>query len=230
MKYMGSKNRLSKYILPYILKDRLHGQYYVEPFVGGANLIDKVGGNRIGGDSHKGVIVLFTGIQNGYIPPDSVSEKQYYEAKRGVLSPEQAFIGFGCSYSGKWWGGYARGNSSQGFPRNYCLESKRNILKQRQGILGIQFKHSSYDTITFPSNSIIYCDPPYKGTTSYKNSIDYETFYVWCRKKRLEGHTIFISEFSMPPDFIVLWEKERVTSLTQDTGNKRDIERLYTLA
>ena len=47
MKYVGSKNRLSKDILPLILKNRKPGQWYVEPFVGGANLIDKVDGNRI---------------------------------------------------------------------------------------------------------------------------------------------------------------------------------------
>lgn len=44
MKYMGSKNRYAKEILPLILKDRKENQWYVEPFVGGANVIDKVGG------------------------------------------------------------------------------------------------------------------------------------------------------------------------------------------
>ena len=44
MKYMGSKNRIAKHILPIILKDRIENQYYVEPFVGGANMIDKVDG------------------------------------------------------------------------------------------------------------------------------------------------------------------------------------------
>ena len=36
MKYMGSKNRIAKYILPIMLKDRKPNQYWVEPFVGGA--------------------------------------------------------------------------------------------------------------------------------------------------------------------------------------------------
>lgn len=36
MKYMGSKSRIAKYILPIILKDRKDGQYYVEPFCGGS--------------------------------------------------------------------------------------------------------------------------------------------------------------------------------------------------
>ena len=51
MKYMGSKNRIAKHILPIILKDRKEGQWYVEPFVGGANIRDKVECKRIGSDS-----------------------------------------------------------------------------------------------------------------------------------------------------------------------------------
>ena len=35
MQYMGSKTKISKEILPIILKDRKENQYYIEPFVGG---------------------------------------------------------------------------------------------------------------------------------------------------------------------------------------------------
>jgi len=37
MKYMGSKTRIAKYILPIMLKERKEGQVWVEPFVGGGN-------------------------------------------------------------------------------------------------------------------------------------------------------------------------------------------------
>lgn len=53
MKYMGSKNRIAKDILPIILKERKPEQWYVEPFVGGCNIIDKVDGNRLGSDKNK---------------------------------------------------------------------------------------------------------------------------------------------------------------------------------
>lgn len=36
MKYMGSKARHAKELLPIILANRKQGQWYVEPFVGGA--------------------------------------------------------------------------------------------------------------------------------------------------------------------------------------------------
>lgn len=56
MKYMGSKNRLSKHILPIMLKHRKEGMAWVEPFVGGGNIIDKVKGERIGADSNPHVV------------------------------------------------------------------------------------------------------------------------------------------------------------------------------
>ncbi len=51
MKYLGSKNRIAKYILPIMLNNR-HCRTWVEPFVGGANTIDKVDGKRIGNDKN----------------------------------------------------------------------------------------------------------------------------------------------------------------------------------
>lgn len=64
MKYMGSKNRLSKYILPLMLKYRKEGMVWVEPFVGGGNMIDKVKGERIGADSNKYVIDALVSIRD----------------------------------------------------------------------------------------------------------------------------------------------------------------------
>ena len=60
MKYMGSKRRIAKEILPIILKDRQLNQWYVEPFVGGGNLIENVSGPCIGADNNKYIIALLT--------------------------------------------------------------------------------------------------------------------------------------------------------------------------
>jgi len=64
MKYMGSKARIAKYILPIILADRKEGQWYVEPFCGGCNTLDKVTGNRVGCDSNENVIEAMIAIRD----------------------------------------------------------------------------------------------------------------------------------------------------------------------
>ena len=64
MKYMGSKNRLSKELVPiinsYITEDT---KGYIEPFVGGANVIDKIDcDNKIGRDIHPQLIALLSHV------------------------------------------------------------------------------------------------------------------------------------------------------------------------
>lgn len=60
MKYIGSKNKLAKELAPIIqsyITDETNG--YLEPFVGGANMIDKIAHkNKIGCDIHKELIAL----------------------------------------------------------------------------------------------------------------------------------------------------------------------------
>lgn len=55
---MGGKARFAKEILPIILKDREEGQWYVEPFAGGKNIIDKVENPRIANDINPYVIAM----------------------------------------------------------------------------------------------------------------------------------------------------------------------------
>lgn len=75
MKYMGSKNRIAKHILPIILRDRRVDQYYVELFVGGANMIDKVTGPRLAGELNKYVLALLQKVADGWLPPQNVFGK-----------------------------------------------------------------------------------------------------------------------------------------------------------
>ena len=63
MKYMGSKARIAKEILPIILKGRTPGQWYVEPFCGGLNTICLVDGNRLANDKNKELIAMFVGLK-----------------------------------------------------------------------------------------------------------------------------------------------------------------------
>jgi DNA adenine methylase len=241
MKYMGSKNRHAKHILPIMLKDRKPGQMYVEPFVGGFNLIDKVENPRIGADAHEYLITLFKEVQKGWEPPEFVTESKYQEIKKFPNRQFPAlvgFVGFGCSYASKWWGGYAR-NVKKDAPnaellnsttKSYCAQSKRNILKQYEAIQGIDIRHSNYQDLDIPPNSIIYCDPPYENTTKYKankEEFNHQEFFQWCRDKKAQGHTVFVSEYNAPEDFTCVWSKEVNNSLTKDTGSKKGIEKLF---
>lgn len=243
MKYVGSKARIAKDILPIMLKDRKDNQYFVDLFCGGCNLIDKVTGLRIANDIQPELIALYKALQEGWLPPTEISEKEYKLIKyRDVDTMEKygkhylavrAFVGFGCSFGGKYFSGYSRGNATNGSPRNYIIEAYNNVMKQVPYLKGIEFTNLSYEQVALPPNSIIYCDIPYKNTTKYaiSNFDDthfYNSFYTWCRKTA-EHHTIFISEYEMPDDFECLYERQICSSLTKDTGAKKAKERLFTI-
>lgn len=227
---MGSKNRYAKYLLPIILKDRTPDQWYVEPFVGGCNMIDKVDGKRIGNDNNRALINMWKATQNGWLPPENMTESRYKEFKEHQewQTPEQAFVGIGCSYGGKWFGGFARGNDNNGKPRNYAKESAENLKKQISKLSDVDFYSGDYKHFDIPHNSIVYCDPPYFGTTSYREKIKTLEFWEWCDKLVAGSCKVFVSEYQAPEDWKCVWQKEVNSSLTKETGSKKAIERLFT--
>ena len=225
MQYMGSKNKISKYILPLILKNR-NDRVYIEPFVGGCNMIYKVGGRRIGSDTNKYLIAMWKALQNGWIPPTEVTREFYYEIKANsdIYSPELVgFVGFLCSFGGKWWGGFAFNNNGD----NYAARGSRVLTKQIKSLLDVEFRCCSYLDLELPDNSLIYCDPPYADTTKYKDDFYHPEFWQWCRNKKAEGHTVFISEYTAPEDFECILEIEHKTISDKNSQYKR-IEKLFT--
>jgi len=231
MRYMGSKCRIAKYILPIMLEKRLEGQCWVEPFVGGANLIDKVCGWRIGNDNNFYLIELFKAIQSGWIPPEECGEEEYNHIKRNKDNYPPylvGFIGFGCSFGSKFMRGYARSKTT----RNFCIQAKNSILKQKENIIGVQFYHGDYKDLKIPSKSLIYCDPPYEGAEKYSTykKFNHNEFWQWCRDKKSEGHTVFVSEQTAPDDFECIKEVELICKVDARGKATKRIERLFALA
>jgi DNA adenine methylase len=230
MKYMGSKNRIAKEILPIMLKER--GQRtWVEPFVGGANMIDKVGGKRIGADINPYLIDALIAIRDCLcdLPKNNkeFTEADYKDLRKSDDYKYKGYAGFAFSYSGKWLGGWCRDGLNK---RDYVNEAYKNALNQSDSLKGIRFINETYDKLQIPENSLIYCDPPYENTTSYKDGFNHKDFWQWCRNKSDEGHIVYVSEYNAPDDFKCVWSKEIVSSLTQDTGSKKAVEKLFTYA
>ena len=232
MKYMGSKARIAKHILPIILKDRKEGQWYVEPFVGGANIIDKVSGNRIGGEYNEYVAAMWIKLEDGYLFP-TVSKAEYKLIKENKELYDPALVGWVgicCSYSGKWFGGYAGKVNTKGGSRDYQAEAFLNVKKQLPNIKGVKFVCASYNKLDIPPHSVIYCDIPYAGSTGYKDIFEYKAFWGWCREQAKAGHKVYISEYNAPADFVCVWEQEVKSSLSangKSGGSKKSIERLF---
>ncbi len=244
MKYMGSKARIAKDILPIILEGRKPGQYYVEPFGGGANSICEVDNPRIYNDVNDLIAACLKEVSNGWIPPVDIDRDFYSECrdkfKTGIYSEEEehviGYVGINGSYGGRWFdGGYAGITTTrEGKVRNYPEEAWRNVMAQAPKLAGVEFHSGCYLTLEIPAKSIIYCDPPYKGTKEYKFAADSgfnsDEFWQWCRDRAKDGHSVFVSEYEAPEDFVCVWEKGLSSSLRANgviKGDKKSVERLF---
>lgn len=231
MKYLGSKDRHADEILAIVLEGRTD-QVYVEPFVGGGNVIWRVSGVRIGCDINSKMIALFRAVAAGQELPDTISEEQYRSIRNNQDAYADwlvAFVAIACSYGGKWWGGYARGKTASGVPRDYLQETKKNLLSMAAGLQGVRWSSGSYWDLPIPDNSIIYCDPPYRGTTGYKDAFDSDAFFLWAGDQAAQGHRIFVSEYQAPKGWECVWEKAGVMSALRRRSGAASTERLFTL-
>jgi DNA adenine methylase len=232
---MGSKARFAKELLPIILADRQDGQWYVEPFAGGMNMISEVSGNRIANDNHPYLIKMWEALVNGW-KPEEYSRDEYYEVKAQMNSLPLhivGWVGFNCSYSGKWFDGYAgKTQTKNGRIRDYQEEARKNVSSQVQHLQGVVFTNFSYDDMSIPANSIIYCDPPYRGTRKYLSIINHDHFWEWVRGLHQDGHKVFVSEYSAPDDFTCVWQKETTSSISANSvnnGTTKSVEKLFTI-
>lgn len=234
MKYMGSKNRISKYIAPIIQSaiDDNHIETFVDAFVGGANLIDKIQcKNRIGNDIHKELIAMWKALQEGKQPPEHISEELYNDVKNNRDKYEDwlvGYVGFHASFGARYFNGYARDRQTG---RDLPNEAYRNTMTQLPKVQDVTFYCGDYKALN-PHNSVVYCDIPYEGTTKYKTApFKYDEFWQWCRDIS-EDNIVFVSSYEAPDDFDCLWQKDVIANFSSQVveyDKKKRTERLFTV-
>ena len=146
MRYMGSKRRLAK-DLERIILERVEvtpETTYWEPFLGGANSFERLAPHfrhAVGVDVNEDLMLMWdAAVNGGWVPPFEVSKTEYDALHwSGEHSPLRGFVGFGCSFGGKWWRGMAHGSvKADGSPRKYAAESARNVLRTVDRLGGVE--------------------------------------------------------------------------------------------
>lgn len=209
IRYFGGKSRISKEIAAFISSEaKISNGTFISLFCGSCAVETKVQGydKIICNDAHRYLIAMLRDAQSGRIFPGSVSEDDYREIR---ANPDEdpglaGFVGFGCSYAGKWFGGYARNKRGD----NYAAQTKRALSRDEKGIKRLRFICGDYRSLRVNSGSVVYADPPYNGTTGYSTgSFDSGQFWDFARKLAESGSSVFISEESGPSWATAIWEK-----------------------
>lgn len=86
-----------------------------------------------------------------------------------------------------------------------------------------------YRDLHIPGGAVVYCDPPYAGTSGYaRAAFDHGAFYSWCRAVG-RRRPLFVSEYWMPSDFRCVAEYE-VRALAGSTTNAQTrVEKIFTI-
>jgi DNA adenine methylase len=232
MQYLGGKAKIAKQIATFLESVRKPGQLYVEPFLGGCNVLPLMSGDRIGSDINADIMKFYQELRGGWVPPTHVTEEEYQTLKNSTeVSALRGFVGIACSYSGKWFGGYAR----DGKGRNYALNGHNTAMKLVPKLQEVVLLTDSYQAIEFYldwcagiGNMMIYCDPPYRGTTGYSYKFNHDEFWDWVRRNS-ECNDIYVSEYSAPDDFEVVWSLERNLEMksSNKSGNTKRVEKIF---
>lgn len=235
MRYIGSKNKISKEIAPIIQSCiNQNTNLYIEPFCGGANMIDKINfRDKIGSDIHPQLIALLNHVGETVDDvPDSISFEEYKSVQNNKEKYPDWYVGlvgFCASFSGKYFGGYAR-NSRGDNSGSWSKGAIKNLKAQAKNLNNIKFRLCSFDSYNPKeyNNCVFYCDPPYKNTTKYKTGdFPYEHFYSWVRDMS-KSNVVLVSEYNMPDDFKCIWEMDVSCSIDSNKrcGTKK-IEKLF---
>lgn len=240
MKYMGSKSRIAKHIVPIIQSyiDKNNALNYLEPFVGGANIIDKIKcDNKYASDNQHYLIQLYNNLSKLSELPKFVTKEHYSNVRNSFNLKDGGYedwyigaIGFLASYNGRFFdGGYAGlVETKSGVTRNYYDEAKRNLEQQVKSLKDIKFEcHSYLETSPSLNGWVIYCDPPYRDTKQYGSSknFNHDSFWQWVRYMS-KNNIVLVSECQAPNDFKVIWEQE-VLRTVDNTKRVKSTEKLF---
>lgn len=219
MKYTGSKARISKDITGIfnkIIRDN-NIINYIEPFVGGANVIENIScKNQYGFDNNKYLIAFWKAMLNGYNPPEFIDRETYNKVKYNKEEFDEHFVGLVgicASYNGNWFSSYgAIGiRSKNGHIEKYYEQAVRNIQKQCKKLENVKFQCREYQKLKIEKmiNCFVYCDPPYAKNKKVYNNKDFnhDEFWKWCKNLSINNYVI-VSEYTAPRDFEIIWEKQ----------------------
>ena len=249
MQYMGSKSKISGEIVPILQKfiDEKGIKTYIEPFVGGANIIDKINcEKKLGFDKNESLIALLQDAQLGgpNIPKTMSREdwdkwKEVYRNYEGHLIENnisfsnQVAIGATAFFGSFSCRGFSGGMANNTSNRDYYESRRNSLMKQaaQKGFREITFSVWDYTMIpivNLDETVLIYSDPPYQNTKAYgykfETGFNHEEYWNWireCSKKCI----VVCSEQTFPDDFEIIWQKQ-VKRTNGADNNFKAVEKL----
>jgi DNA adenine methylase len=227
MQYMGGKTRIAKRLAATIHECVPDATEFWDPFCGGLSVSVALSayGRVVSSDANAALVRTYQAVREGWDPPDTVTREQYEHARTlPDADPVKALLGFGSSYGGKWFGGFASGQNG---PLTYAQLAARNV--KRAAVVPTEVEPLDFLRVK-PQDfrPVVYLDPPYGGTTSYPGApaFDRDAFIRRVTEWSEYAH-VFVSEYSFPVGDVVWSANVCVRVGNATAGCSRATERLY---
>jgi len=208
MQYLGGKKTIAKEIAVVLESMRAAKPFY-DVFCGSCAVVSAMSGERYANDASPALIAMYEAYRGGWRPPPDVSEDTYKELKstKDPTDPMTAFAGFGCSFGGKWFAGYAR-DRNPATRRNFAATAARGLAKVMALMDGVAFTCLDYRALVLPP-ALVYCDPPYANTTGYASTSPFDSVTFWeaARGWQASGSIVVVSEYEAPEDWREIWRR-----------------------
>lgn len=184
IQYLGSKARLARRIAAIVDDGRADGEPAWDLCCGSGRVVAALSdrGPRHGVDVVPSLVALLRGVRDGtFVPPAAVSREEYAalktraEAEPACNDPLLAFAGFGLTFAGKWFSGYATNKRGD----DYLGAAARNCTRMRPRVQGVEFTCADWRTLVGQITGTVYIDPPYAGTTGYRAAPPHDPAEFW---------------------------------------------------
>jgi DNA adenine methylase len=228
MRYVGGKFRQRREFVPAILKHTPNRDRYLEPFVGGGSMLEKMAPHFRAvraSDAHEDLILMYQALQEGWVPPQSVTREEYNALRRAEPSALRGFVGFGVSFGGKWFGGYAteKNVTPETFPQR-TYRNLQNVMKDLPD--DTEFSVRSFEQWKPHPGTVVYNDPPYElRGVEYKTSTEFPHTSFWRLMDEWwqSGVHVYVSEFNAPTHWVPIAESvQRLTITGNSPVTKRE--------
>lgn len=231
MQYLGGKAGPGLRIAQ-ICSERLGPDaLFVDMFCGSLNVVRHIQTpRRLAVDACGPLITMWRAALRGWVPPTEVSREEYerIKATQDPNDPLTAFVLFGCSFGGKWCGGYAKNRPTQ----RYAEHASHQVVAKARDCIGTVLEHADFQE-KYPGcwspGTVLYADPPFAETTGYKAiGTFYSTaFWDWAEQHARRGVHVFVSEYRAPDGWQLVDEQVATQAGRLTPGKAKRVDRLF---
>lgn len=223
MQYLGGKKSIAKELAAILQSHRVMGAPFYDVFCGSLAVTAEMDGVRFANDGNAALINMFEAWRAGWRPPLSVSFEDHarLRATQDATDPTTAFVAHACSFGGMWFSTFARDRKHG---RNFAATGARSLARTMSKCLDVAFTARDYRELTPSPGALVYCDPPYDGTTGYAGMPKFDTAEFWQVAARWsETCIVLVSEYAAPTGWREVWT--RPVRKSRLAGNR--VERLF---